>query len=130
MTINRTNSRRASDRRGVTAVELAIVVPIVLMLFLGMWEICRFLNIRETIALASMEGARKGIVPGATATDATNAAKNTCAVVGVTNPTVTTASTASDVTVTVAVQMDQYAWVTPLFLKGKVVQSTTTLKKN
>jgi Flp pilus assembly protein TadG len=130
MNIKRRLTRQKANRKGVVAVELAVTAPVILLLFFGMWEACRLINIRETLAVASMEGARKGVVPGATATDATNAAKNICSLVGVNNPTIATTLTSATATVTITVPLDQYAWVTPFFLKGKTLRSTTTLKRN
>lgn len=130
MNISRRLTRMTAKPKGAVAVELAIAVPIVLLLFFGLWEMCRLYNIRETLAVASMEGARKGVIPGGTATDATAAAQSICALVGVGSPTINATVTATESTVSISVQLDTYAWVTPFFLKNRTLQSTTTLKRN
>ena len=61
---------RSSRRRGATAVEFALVAPIIFLLFLGSIEMTNLNMIRHTAMNAAYEGARQTIVAGGTADDA------------------------------------------------------------
>src|SRR5947208_11397643 len=76
------------SRHGATAVEFALVVPIIFLLFYGAFEYSRMSMVLHTVEMAAYEGARRAVVPGATADDAMNAAKDTLAAVGVQKATV------------------------------------------
>ena len=71
---NRTARRRANQgghvRRGVATVELAICLPVLLLLTIGTIDMCSMLFLRETITLAAYEGAREGVGRGHTNSDA------------------------------------------------------------
>jgi Flp pilus assembly protein TadG len=49
---------RHSDRRGVAAVEMAFMMPLLLALIVGVWEVGRFVQIQQTLQNAAREGAR------------------------------------------------------------------------
>ncbi len=51
-------------------VEFAICFPLLLLFFFAAFEFCRANMIRQTADNAAYEGARRAIVPGATAEDA------------------------------------------------------------
>jgi Flp pilus assembly protein TadG len=53
----RTTGRR---RRGVAAVEFAFVVPILLLLLVGIWELGRIINVQITLNNAARDAARLG----------------------------------------------------------------------
>ena len=78
-----------SKRKGVAAVEFAITAPILFLIFFAMIEFARFNMIRHGIDSAVYEGARRGIVPGATADDVTLSAEAILRAVSTTNATVT-----------------------------------------
>jgi len=54
----RPSGARSPARRGVVAVEAAFVLPIVVILMLGTWEVGRILQISATLNQAAREGAR------------------------------------------------------------------------
>ena len=56
--VNRTRARLISDERGSSIVELAIVFPILLLLFVGVAEIGRLFYTYTTLAKATKMGAR------------------------------------------------------------------------
>lgn len=46
-------------RRGVAAVELALVAPVLLILLLGLWEVGRLIEVQQVLSNAVREGARQ-----------------------------------------------------------------------
>lgn len=59
-------NRRKKTRRGVAMLEMAIVLPILLLLLLGILELGRVVMIYQIATNATREAARRAIVPGAT----------------------------------------------------------------
>ncbi len=59
--------RISKERSGLVSLEMAITIPIVLMMFMGTIEFSRVAMLRHTLDNAAYEAARAGIVPGATA---------------------------------------------------------------
>lgn len=57
---------RKPPSRGVAVVELAVCLPIIVLLLLGTVEACRMIQLKQNIMVAAYEGARVGIVPGST----------------------------------------------------------------
>src|SRR5881227_655267 len=53
---------RSSDgrRRGVAAVEFAVVLPLLLTLLVGIWELGRIINVQITLNNAARDAARLG----------------------------------------------------------------------
>ena len=56
-------TRRSSDR-GVAIVELAICLPIIVLILLATIEACVMLQLQQNVASTAYEGARIGIMPG------------------------------------------------------------------
>jgi Flp pilus assembly protein TadG len=52
-------ARYDRHRRGAAAVELATVLPLLLTLLLGLWEVGRIADVRQGLANAAREGARQ-----------------------------------------------------------------------
>jgi Flp pilus assembly protein TadG len=46
-------------RSGIAAVEVALTLPVLLMLLLGVWEVGRILEIQQVLCIASREAARQ-----------------------------------------------------------------------
>jgi Flp pilus assembly protein TadG len=63
--IQRTN--RSGKRRGVAAAELAVCLPIVVLLVLATIESCSALFLKQSLTAAAYEGVRAAIKKGATA---------------------------------------------------------------
>lgn len=62
-------------RKASAVVELAVVLPVVFTICFSLIEISRLLLLQHTADAAAYEGARQGMVPGATAGEAITAAK-------------------------------------------------------
>ena len=66
---SRMKTQKSRVRRGVAAVEMAIVTPLLLILILGIWEVSRIVEVQQVLQNAAREGARQaasGRVSGAT----------------------------------------------------------------
>lgn len=126
--------RPANHRRGVATVEFAICAPILFLFFFAALEFSRANSIRQTVANASYEGARRGIVPGASVDDvkaATSGFLDMTMVSGAkieVKPKDITSDTA-EVTVKVSVPLNANAWIMPFFLKGETLVGSTTLER-
>ncbi len=47
------------QRRGVAAVELALLLPLILLLLMGLWEIGRAIDVQQLMSNAAREGGRQ-----------------------------------------------------------------------
>ena len=116
MQARHTSNRRDTESRvGSVTVETAIVLPVLFMIMFGAIDCARLNMLRNSTENAAYEGCRSAIVPGATATDASNAAKKVLNGVGVKNYTVTVSptniTTSTDtVTVTITVPLKNNSW--------------------
>lgn len=87
--MNNRNQKRIYSRKGVTAVEFSLTFPLLLLLVFGSLEFSRANMIRNMCENAALEGARAGMVPGATAGDCSNAASRLLDIIGIQNATIT-----------------------------------------
>ena len=122
-------------RRGATAVEFAITAPILFLFVFAAVEFSRANMIRNTSTNAAYEGARRGIVPGASAADVQAAALAVVdsVLINGAQVTVSPATITPDtqqVTVTVQVPLDENGWVMPLFFAGKTIVADCTLRRD
>jgi Flp pilus assembly protein TadG len=128
--------RRASrfSRRGTTAVEFSLTAPIALLFTFGCIEFARVHMIINSAENAAYEGARRGILPGATSEQAATAATRhlSATLVNVSTatvePTVITPTTKT-VTVTTRVPVGSNLWITPFFFRNTTIERSCTLKK-
>lgn len=124
---------RRRRRSGATAVEFAIVAPVFFLVLMSMFEFSRLNTLRHTADNAAYEAARVAMVPGASAADAIGEAQRLLTILGargatvtVTPPTIT--PNTDEVTVRVAVPLDQNGWVVPRFTAGRTLTSESTLR--
>ena len=128
--------QRRGRRSGAAAVEFAVVAPLVFLFFFAAFELARMNLLRHTVEMAAFEGARRGAVPGATASDAQERAGQILAVVGARDAAidVSFSSDPSDptrdtVTIHIQVPLDANAWVPPNFLLGMQIDREFTLRR-
>jgi Flp pilus assembly protein TadG len=126
--------RRHHNRRGAATLEFAFVAPIVLMLFFAAFEYSRFSSLRHSAHLAAFEGARRGIVPGASsghvqtsAKKILDAAKIHGATITVTPATITNAS--PTIEVRVSVPIGENSWVPLKFFSNAQIEAECTLER-
>jgi len=78
-------NRSARSRQGTTAVEVAICLPVLFMFLFGCYELSRCNMLLHAAESAAYEGARVGIVPGATPEKIEDAVSFVLASVGAAN---------------------------------------------
>lgn len=66
MSILRLRDRLRRDSRGQAIVELAIILPVFLLMVLGMIDLARAWNAKQVITDAAREAARRGVVDAQT----------------------------------------------------------------
>ncbi len=65
----RGDAGRMNSRLAVAVVELAVCLPVLVMLTLATIEACAMLFVQQTLKVTAFEGARVGIVPGSQASN-------------------------------------------------------------
>jgi Flp pilus assembly protein TadG len=127
-----------SPRRGLAAVEMAIIAPVLVFLTIGMLELARGMMVKEVLTDAARKGCRTGILPTGTSAKVTadinailtnnNINANYATIKILVNGAAADVSTskASDkISVRVAVTVSQVAWITPMFLPAADIESET-----
>jgi len=56
-------------RRGAAIIELAVCIPLLVMITLGTIEACAMIYLKQTLSLAAFEGCRVGLLPGSQVTN-------------------------------------------------------------
>ena len=114
--------------------EFAVTAPIVFLLFFAQLEFSRANLIRHSIQSAAYEGARRGIVPGATVADVREAATSILTAVSARDAVVTVDPTViqpdtSQVTVTIDIPLISNTWGAAKFLRDRTLTSSITLNR-
>ena len=119
--------------RGATAVEFAVSGSLLFLFVFAGVEFARVNMIIHTAENAAYEGARCGILPGATADDCETSAKALLDMVGISGYTVNTSPIqplSEDVTVTVDIPITaENNYLTPQFFMGRTVSASITLPR-
>lgn len=95
-------------RRGALTVEFALTAPIFFLFVFAGIEFARIHMIQNSMENAAFEGARRGIVPGATANDCKQVAESLVDIIGLKDVTVTVSPstfTTSTESITVDIQV-------------------------
>src|SRR5689334_5559129 len=96
----------AGVRRGATTVEVALILPVLLLFVFASFEFSRLNMLKHLAGAAAYEGAREGIIIGATADDVTTRVNAILASGGVYDAEITTTpNTLSVSTTEVTVQV-------------------------
>lgn len=122
-------------RRGSAVVETAVVAPLLVLSMFGMVEVGQAYNVKQSVTLASREGARAASLPGATFDDAKAAADASMSMAGLTGQTVTSnisllAPTDVQVWVRVSLPFNRATYTGMLMGGGSyTIGSTTTMRR-
>lgn len=127
--------RAGHKRRGLAVVETAVVAPVLILGMLGMMEVGWAFMTRQTVTLASREGARAAALPGGTMIDVDAAVDSAMGSAGLTGYTTvsdvsTVLPTDTEVTVTVSIPFSRASFTGGLLGGGSFsIGSTTTMRR-
>ena len=134
--MNRRQGKKPADRvrRGAAVVELAIVSPLLFAILFGIIEFGWLFTVQHTMVNASREGARVGVLQGATVAEIELTTRQFLEPMGL-NDSVTvtiTEATVADpfVTVQVTVPREEVSLVGDFFgFAGGTLEGTTTMRQ-
>jgi hypothetical protein len=111
-----------------------MTAPIVFLLFFAAFEFSRINMLRHTADIAAYEGAREGIVAGATSEEVEQRVQDLLAAVAVRQAEITVTPdpiqrTSRQVTVDVDVPIAPNSWLTPRFMGDLRIRATSTLTR-
>jgi Flp pilus assembly protein TadG len=126
--------RRFRQSKGATTVEFAFVLPIFFLFLFASLDFMRACNLLHTADNAAYEGARRGIVPGSTALEVENVARGVLATMGASGAAVTVTPaviepTTVQVTVDIAIPMNQNGFVVTRFFSNRVIEASMTMTR-
>jgi Flp pilus assembly protein TadG len=130
--LNSSAKKVAAMRGGAVVVEMAFVLPVILLFFFAASEFTRVALMRPTIDTAVYDAARRAMVPGATAADAERVARGVLATVGITNATFSVSTLRVDVprvTVTIVASVEANTLGPARFFRGRTISRSLTLRR-
>jgi hypothetical protein len=115
-------------------VELAITLGLAFFFFMAAIEMCRAAMIRHTVDNALYEGARAGIIPGATATEVENETRRILRSLRLVQADVTVSpvniqTTTPFVEVTIRVPFDQNLFAAAVFFRNAVYERSFRMQR-
>ncbi len=129
--------RRKSLRRGAALVELAICLPLVVVITMGTIETCTMLYLKQSLKVAAFEGCRVGLIPSATSVNVSSQAGDILNSREVRNYTVTMSPpdptglrTGDILTVTVSANANANSVLRGWFFSGKTLRESVSLIKD
>jgi Flp pilus assembly protein TadG len=127
-------SSQPAARRGVAAAELAVCLPIVVLLVLATIEACSMIFLKQSLTAASYEGVRTALVKDATTNDVQAACNQILsdrridgATVTVTPPNVAALEPGDLVAVTVTAPCAANSVIPVMFYRGQSMESTASM---
>ena len=129
----RSNNRKHS-RWGAATVEFALCAPVFFFLVFGGIELSRVNMLIHTVESSLLQGARRGIIPGATAEQCRQAAQDVLDIGRIRTSTITISpSTITDattsVTISVSVPLNGNGYQASSVFMGKTISRTATLNR-
>jgi len=118
-------------------VEFALVAPVLVLLVFGLLEYGRMVMVQQVLTNATREGARMGVLDGATASEVTTFVEDYLEGASIDGGDVTIdppepsdAAFGEPVTVTVDVPFDQVTWLpSPMYLHGQTLSASTSMRR-
>lgn len=114
--------------------EFAFCAPVFFVLIFAGIEIARVNMLMQTVDSACVQAVRRGIIPGASASDVKSVAEETLEIANIDTHTVTvtpsviTANT-DEVTVTISIPISTNGYVMPGFFGGKSISQSLTFTR-
>ena len=129
-------ARRCSKNRGVAAVEFAICLPAIMLLFFGSIECAGMLFLKQTLSVSAYEGVRKAVQFDATNGEVLTRSNNILALRQVAGASITlnpsdvsTVPTGTRIEVTVSAPCSANTVLPLRFFGGQSIDVTTTMVK-
>ena len=119
----RIRSMKQRARRGATAVEFALVLPIVFFAFFGLWEYARLEMIRQATATACYDGAREGTLPGSTTAEMQAAAQRILDIYLISGATIEPQITDRRASCEITIPVDENTWLAYFVLPNRNIES-------
>jgi len=115
-------------------VEMAIVSGLAFFFFFASLEVCRVSMIRHSVENALYEGARRGIVPGATSAEVQNVARSILARVGVSGAAIEVTpnniqNSTPEISVRIRLPLDRGLFAPAFFFVGKSLDRTFVMQR-
>lgn len=127
---------KAETRRGLAAVEVAVCLPILLMITFGVVESCNLIYFKQSLTVAAYEGVRAAITSDAAIATVNDRSQQVLTDRRVTNATVSTtpvdpetAAYGEYVAVTVSADYSENAMLPGWFFGNRNVQATIRMMK-
>jgi Flp pilus assembly protein TadG len=127
---------RVTDRRGVAAVEAAIMLPLFVLIALGTIEACSMIFLKQTLQIGAYEGVRTALIQGSTDWDVQHHAQVILDGRGATGYTITVSpepfqaqTYGTFLTVTVTAPCSSNSIFTPWFYGGRTITGSCTMMK-
>lgn len=122
--------QKSKQRRGVTAVEFALTVPVLFLFLFATYELGRANMMKHTAEAAAYEAARLAIVPGSTDAEAIAAAESILATVGIRDAVVSISPDENTVRANISFVFQDNMLIFPFFLgEGAGVDRTCQLSR-
>lgn len=123
----------STQRKGASAVEFAMIAPLIFLLLFGGIEFIRGNIVRHTANNAAYEAARLVISPGANRSEAVDKAEQILALAGINDATIDIEPNEIDedtafVTATINVPMNTNSWGISRLLAGKTLTARVQLR--
>ena len=122
MNIIRRGNRKPASRLGASAVEFALIAPLMILFTFGLVELGRLMLVKQTATHATREGARIAVRPLADSNDVIERVNEELALLAIENATIETvpatledAEPGSQVTVRVRVDIASVSWIPGFF---------------
>jgi hypothetical protein len=127
---------KSVQRKGAAIVELAIVLPLLLLLLMGTIEACAAMHLQQSIDIASYEAVRTGLLPKSspglvklTAEKFLKTRNTKGATISITPANFDTAAIGTTITVSISAPSNENLPVSPFFFKDKTIVSSCSMMK-
>ena len=138
MFVSKRRITRRNERSGTSAVELALIMPVFVMLVMGQIETSRLGMVSQMMTTAAREGCRVAVINGSALSDVQTRVNSLLNPLGITptsfsvsctgNTTWNQAPMGTPITVSLSIPYSQVSLLgTPLFLGDAVISGTATL---
>lgn len=127
-------SKFQKNRRAAAAIEFAFSAPLLLAFLFAGIEFSRANMLRNLCDNSALIAARRGMLPGAQASDCIDVANNSLAILGVKNASVAVSPsiltpTTPELTVTIEIPLSENAMPMSKFVMGNTFKRCVTLKR-